>query len=411
MIIPTNIRYNASSLLSGVFFSCLLLTGSSYKLAATPLLLIALFSLPWTIRHKNSLEVKAAICALLSYFVVTALSLVVYGGDLGQLDMPTRVIFAAIIMLFISSYSPSIKVIFYSISLGASIAGGLAIYDFISSGGRAFIDNGYMVIQAGGIASSLALLSIVSLIYAKHTQDRTLVLVSTISIILGLSATLLAGARGAWVLLPLIIVCLFYNYRNYFSFRSKAIGMLSIVAIVAFSYPTIEPRISSMISDIHEYQNNDSRTSSGFRLEMWKSATYSAIDKPIFGQGFDGVKQAKKEQVEKGLVDKSVLNYKRAHNQFFEELQTKGLIGLFVMLAFFGVPLYLLWKKVQTSCSRDEQYFFAVAGVVHITSVIGFSLTQHYLAHHSGILYYTIGTAIFFGAAYSKRHKLEVKSS
>ncbi|WP_114634216.1 O-antigen ligase family protein [Vibrio splendidus] len=411
MTISSNIRFNASSLVSGVFFSCLLLTGSSYKLAATPLLLVALFSLPWTIRHKSNPEIKAAICALLGYFVVTALSLIIYGGDLGQLDMPTRVIFAAIIMLFISTTPPSIKIIFHSICLGASIAGVLAIYDFISSGGRAFIDNGYMVIQAGGIASSLALLSIVSLIYAKHTQDRALVLVSMISTILGLSATLLAGARGAWLLLPLIIACLFYYYRNYFSFRSKAISVFSIVAVVIFSYPTIEPRISSMISDIHEYQNNDSQTSSGFRLEMWKSATYSALDKPIFGQGFEGVKQAKKEQVEKGLVDKSVLNYKRAHNQFFEELQTKGLIGLFAMLAFFGIPLYLLWKKVQKSGSRDNQYFFAVAGIVHITSVIGFSLTQHYLAHHSGILYYTIGTAIFFGAAYSNNIKPETITS
>lgn len=411
MTISTNNRYIASSLVSGVFFSCLLLTGSSYKLAATPLLLVALFSLPWTIRHKNSPEVKATICALLSYFVVTALSLIIYGGDLGQLDMPTRVIFAAIIMLFISTSPPSIKVIFYSTCLGASIAGSLAIYDFISSGGRAFIDNGYMVIQAGGIASSLALLSIVSLIYAKHTQDRALVLVSMISIILGLSATLLAGARGAWVLLPLIIACLFYYYRSYFSFRSKAIAIFSIAAVVLFSYPTIEPRISSMISDIHEYQNNDSQTSSGFRLEMWKSATYSALDKPIFGQGFEGVKEAKKEQVKKGLVDKSVLNYKRAHNQFFEELQTKGLIGLAAILAFFGVPLYFLWKKIKLSCVRDDNYFFAIAGIVHITSVIGFSLTQHYMAHHSGILYYTIGTAIFFGATYSNDIKSETTTS
>lgn len=411
MTISTNSRYLASSLLSGLFFSCLLLTGSSYKLAATPLLLVALFCLPWTTRQQYTLEIKTAICALTGYFIVTALSLIIYGGDLGQLDMPSRVIFASMIMLFIATIPPSIKVLFFSICLGASIAGIVAIYHCMTFGGRAFFGHGYMVIQAGGIASSLALLSVVALIYSKHTKDRALTAVSTISIILGLLATLLSGARGAWVLLPLIIISLFYIYRGYFSFRSKALVILSAITIMVLSYPTIGPRINSMVSDIHGYKNNNSQTSSGFRLEMWKSATYSALDKPIFGQGFEGVKQAKKEQVEKGLVNKSVLNNKRAHNQFFEELQTKGLIGLFTMLAFFGVPLYLLWKKVQTSCSRDSQYFFAVAGIVHIISVIGFSLTQHYLAHHSGILYYSIGSAIFFGSAYSKRNELEVKSS
>ncbi|OCH52770.1 O-antigen ligase [Vibrio sp. ZF57] len=410
MTISTNNRYIVSSLVSGIFFSCLLVTGSSYKLAATPLLLVALFSLPWTIRYKTSPQVNAAICALLGYFLVTALSLAVYGGDLGQLDMPTRVIFATIIMRFVSMTPPSIKVVFYSVCIGASIAGILAIYHYATVGGRAFFRNGYMVIQAGGIASSLALLSIVSLIYAKHIQDRVLIIVSTVSITLGLAATLLSGARGALVLLPFILMSLLYTYRSYFSFRSKAIVILSAITVITLSYPTIGPRINSIFSDLQDYQNNDSRTSSGYRLEMWKSAVYSAIDKPILGQGFEGVRKAKKEQIEKGLVDKSVLKFKRAHNQFFEELQTKGLIGLVAIFAFFGVPLYLLWKLVISSKSKDNSYFFALAGIVHITSVIGFSLTQHYLAHHSGILFYSIGTAIFLGAAYSQKHQPEATS-
>ncbi|WP_299686084.1 O-antigen ligase [uncultured Vibrio sp.] len=372
---------------------------------------MALFSLPWTLRHKASPQIKAATCALLGYFLVTGLSLVVHGGDLGQLDMPTRVIFAAIIMRFVSMTPPSIKAIFYAVCIGASIAGVLAIHHYMTIGGRAFFGNGYMVIQAGGIASSLALLSTVALIYAKHVQDRVLIITATVSITLGLAATLLSGARGGWVLLPFILAGLLYTYRSYFSLRSKTIAIVSAMAVIALSYPTIEPRISAMVSDIQDYQNNDSRTSSGYRLEMWKSAVYSAIDKPILGQGFNGVKEAQQEQIEKGLVDKSVLNFKRAHNQFFEELQTKGLVGLAIMLSFFGVPLYLLWKKVQSSTARDDQYFIAVAGIVHITSVIGFSLTQHYLAHHSGIIFYSIGTAIFFAAAYSTTDNSEAKPS
>ncbi|MBW3697592.1 O-antigen ligase family protein [Vibrio sp. T187] len=405
MTIFSNNRYIISSLVSGIFFSCLLFTGSSYKIAAIPLLLVALFSLPWTVRYRVTSETGLTIFALLGYFLITALSLLIYGGDLGQLDMPSRVILAAIVILYVTHTPPSIDIVFYFICLGASLAGVMAIYHYLTVGGRAFYGNGYMVIQAGGIASSLALLSIVAVIYAKHIDDRVLVAVSTVSAILGLLATFLTGARGSWVLIPVIIVSLSYIYRHYFSFRSKAIAILSATIIIALSYSTIEPRISSMLSDIHSYQNNNSKTSSGFRLEMWKSAAYSAIDKPIFGQGFDGVKNAKKEQVEKGLVDKSVLDYKRAHNQFFEELQTKGLTGLITMFAFFGVPAYFLWKKIKQSPSRDDNYFFAVAGVVHIVSVVGFSLTQHYLAHHSGILFYSIGTAIFFGAAYSKNNK------
>ncbi|NOI91192.1 O-antigen ligase family protein [Vibrio splendidus] len=407
MTILTNNRYLVSSIVSGFFFSFLLLTGYSYKFSTLPLVLVALFTLPWTFKSSNCIYIKYTTGAMLGYFLVTLLSLIINGGDLGQLDMPSRVIFAVVVMLYIANSPPSIKFIFYSICLGASIAGTLAIYHYVTTGERAFYENGYMVIQAGGIASSLSLLSIVALIYAKQNKELLLVTMSSVSIILGLSATLLAGSRGAWILPPFIIIYLFYTYKDSFSFRSKVIAILSITATIIFISPTIKPRIDAMLSDIHRYQNSYSETSSGARLEMWKSATYSALDKPIFGQGFDGVKRAKKAQIEKGLVDKQVLKSKRAHNQFFEELQTKGLIGLFTMFAFFGVPLYLLWKKVSTSRSRNNQYFFAVAGIVHITSVIGFSLTQHYLAHHSGILFYSIGTAIFFGAAYSKHNEHE----
>ena len=123
---------------------------------------------------------------------------------------------------------------------------------------------------------------------------------------------------------------------------------------------------------------------------MWKSAVYSAYDKPIFGQGFDGVKDAKRQQVSEGLVDKVVLRYNRAHNQFFEELQTKGLIGVVTLLFFFGTPLILLVKKYRSSSRDCAVYYLSLMGIVHILSVIGFSMTQHYLAHHSGIcLLYT----------------------
>ncbi|WP_117235667.1 O-antigen ligase family protein [Vibrio maerlii] len=411
MIISTNNRYIVSSLVTGIFFSFLLITGSSYKFAATPLVLVALFSLPWTLRHKSSPQIKAATCALLGYFLVTVLSLVVHGGDLGQLDMPTRVIFAAIIMLFIANIPPHIKVVFYSICLGSSIAGVLAIYHYMTVGERAFFGNGYMVIQAGGIAASLATLSIVALIYAKSAKNKLLVAISTIGATLGLSATLLSGARGAWVLTPFIVIFLFYIYRGYFSQRSKTLAIFATMAIMFFSYPTVEPRVNSMFSELHEYRKNDVNTSSGIRLELWKSATYSAIDKPIFGQGFDGIEHAKREQISKGLVDKRVLGSTRAHNQFFEELQAKGLIGLITILGFFGLPLYLLLEKARSSLTKDSHYFFAVAGIVHITSVIGFCLTQHFLAHHSGILFYSIGTAIFFGGAYSKNNNSEGSSS
>ncbi|WP_261903444.1 O-antigen ligase family protein [Vibrio fortis] len=390
-----------SSLLFGCFFTLLLVTGDSYKLAAIPLAMLALLTIPITIKSFKSKYIRASSISLLGYFIVTLLSFLFYGGDASNLDMPSRVVLASCVMALAYTYPPSIRVLMFSICFGAISAGVISVYQYLDTGERALIDNGYMVIQAGGIAAALSVLSIVVFIYTMQHRDKVLQITSIAAIALGFTAVLLSGARGAWLPLPFIVLFLIVHHRKMFSKRAKLYSIIMVSVIVAFSYTSIQSRIESTVSEINNYQHNDARGSSGARLEMWKSALYSGIDKPIFGQGFSGVKEAKKLQVSEGLVDKVVLHYNRAHNQFFEELQTKGLIGVTIILLFFGTPLILLAKKYRNSPKDSNTYYLSLMGIVHILSVIGFSMTQHYLAHHSGIIFYSFGVAIFVGMSFS----------
>ncbi|MDK9737755.1 O-antigen ligase family protein [Vibrio sp. D404a] len=391
-----------TTLLSGCFFSLLLINGDSYKLAAIPLALFALFALPKTRKSICAAPIKLAQLALFSYFAVTAISLVINGGELSQLDMPSRVILASFIMALIYCYPPSLQTTLYSICLGASIAGIIAIHQFISTGGRALSESeGYMVIQAGGIASGLSMLAIVVYLFSLQVKNKLLQVSSILATMLGLCATLLSGARGAWLLIPFIVLGLFIFHRHMFSQKAKWGSLIALVVVVIFSYPNIAPRVNLVINDLKQYQNDDATTSSGVRLEMWKSALYSGFDKPVFGQGFDGVQAAKEKQVSEGLVDKAVLGYSRAHNQLFEELQTKGLIGVTTLLFFFGAPFVVLVRKLRSLPQDDPRYYLSLMGIVHITSVIGSSITQHYLSHNSGIIFYSVGVAIFVGMVFS----------
>jgi O-antigen ligase len=308
---------------------------NSYKLAAFPLAILALLSLPKTINAFQFKKIRTSAMALLSYFIVSALSVIINGGDASNLDMPSRVIIASCILCLVYSYPPSVRFLMFSICVGAISSGVVAIYQSIDSGGRAFIHHGYMVIQAGGIASALSVLSIVTFLYAVHHRDKTLQIAAVGAVIFSLIAVLLSGARGSWVPLPFILLGLFIYHRNMLSMRTKLYSVVTLCLIIAFSYSNIKPRLESAVDEVISYQNDNAATSSGARLEMWKSSLYSGLDKPIFGQGFDGVIEAKKTQVSEGLVDKIVLKYNRAHNQFFEELQTKGLIGLATILFFF----------------------------------------------------------------------------
>ncbi|ODS09925.1 O-antigen ligase family protein [Vibrio scophthalmi] len=398
-----------STFLCAFFFLGLLITPDSYKLSSIPIALISLVGLYKTRTAWKNKPIAIIGVSLISYFLISALSLAIYGGDISQLDMPSRVIIAGCILAYIVSYPPSARGVFLGISISAIVSSSIALVQMYSNGGRALDGIGYMIIQAGGIASSLCVLSTVALLYAKANKDKPLILLAMIGFISALTLTFLSGVRGAWVLTPFIIVALLLRYQYLFSKRSKCLGVIAVLFIAVLSYPAVKPRVVRVVSDISNYTNDNARTSIGGRLDMWKSAFYSAQEKPIFGQGFDGIRPAKERQIEQGLVDKVVLTHNRAHNQFLEELQTKGLIGFTVLACFFGLPLWLLWKRWTRLSMDDDRHFFALAGMTHITAIVGYCLTQHYLAHHSGILLYSIGMAIFAGAAFSKQPLKQVE--
>ncbi|KII81197.1 O-antigen ligase family protein [Vibrio renipiscarius] len=411
MLTKKSITSTLSTFLCTFFFSCILVSSSSYKYAFIPLALIAMVALYKTMPALKNSNIVMISTAMVAYFLISALSLFIYGGDISQLDMPSRSILGVVILLYVTQYPPKTKWLFWGVAIGTNLAGLVAIYHYFLLGGRALNGVGHMIIQAGGIACSLSLLSIVAFFYAKSINDQALTISAAIGVILGLTTTLLSGVRGAWVPLPFILIALLWVHRKQFSNRSRWVALFSTLICLTFAYPNVKVRIDSFASDLQKYKAENSNSSSGARIEMWKSALYSAKENPIFGQGFDGVKIAKERQIKQGIVAPIALKYNRAHNQFFEELQTKGGIGLAVILSFFGVPLFLFLKKIRTLNMYNDRYYLALAGAVHVTAVIGFSLTQHYLAHHSGIIFFTVGVAIFAGAVFSSNNNSRVHSS
>jgi O-antigen ligase len=180
---------------------------------------------------------------------------------------------------------------------------------------------------------------------------------------------------------------------------------------LALVYPQISSRVNIAYSDITSYTDKaiDTKkrtdTSVGTRFELWKSASYSFLDKPILGQGFgDNLNQAKMTQVKKGLVAPVVLGYTRAHNQFFEDLQKKGILGLIILVALFLVPLSVFRKCYRDQSLDTESRYFALMGQCHVIAMMGYCLTQHYLNHHSGIVFYVTGTAIFASLCIASGH-------
>lgn len=393
-----------TTVLCCIFFSLITITTNSYSIAPISLAIIGLILLHKTMHRYREVDIKYVSIALSSYFILTLISFFVYGGSGSQLDMPSRTVLASLVLCLLTVYKPRIKPILISILIGGIISGLIALHHSYYIEGRAFSRSmGYMSIQISGIIASISLFSVVLFFYFLKDNDKICYRLSYIAFTLGFSAQLLTGSRGAWVLTPLILISILWFHRRYIN---KKVGLSLIIALIiagTLGSPQVIPRVEAIKRDISYYQDNDSATSSGARLEMWKSAIYSTLEKPIFGQGFDGVAMAKERQVKAGLVDPVVLKFSRAHNQFFEDLQTKGFIGLGVLLLMFLYPLFYFLNALAKSEKYSLIYTLSLLGGIHVISIMGYSLTQHYLSHHSGVLFYSFGTVIFFALIHNLR--------
>lgn len=387
-----------SSTLIFLFSATLLLSGKSYSYIAFILCLVSLLVLPITLKHKLPSDFYKIGLALSGYFFVTALSIYWNGGKTSNMDIPSRTIIILPALIFLLSYPPKKEWVFKGILVGSFLSGLIALYHSQILHIRPFFDFSYMVIQSGDMAMSLGVFSLlISLHYFKEKNKR-LAFFALICAILGILASLLSGARGGWLLTPFVLLG-FLIINRYLISKKIAISMLFFsIVIGAFSYHTVASRVDLVFSDVNQFSEKDNaNTSTGVRIELWKSGVYAFADKPIFGIGYHNRQSFNQELVDNNLVDPIVLQFGRLHNSFIEELSIKGIIGLTALMVFFLVPIYFFLRR-----GNLKHDVFAQLGVAHITLVMGYCLTQNYINHHSGMLQYLMFIIIFYAMFYNE---------
>lgn len=385
-----------AALLPALFFATLTLTPDSYSFAALLIALLSLILVPKTFRATLQPYCKTLSVSLLLFWLLYLFSFLYHGDPVSSIDLPSRTLLAMFSLWFFLTYPPRLSWIMFGISLGAISSGISAIIQTYGLNLRAFSHSGYMVIQIGGICAWLAALSTVSVIYFHNRSNKLGISLALAGTGLALAASLLSGARGSWVPTPFVLIAILWVARYYINRRMLVSLLVVWSTALAISAPQINHRVNAVVSDLSKYESKNAVSSSGIRLELWQSALYAAAERPLTGFGHDGLSEVKQSQVAQGLVDKVVIDFSRAHNQFLEELQTKGIIGLAGIILVLGIPFFVFTTRLFSARATENPalFFASMMGCVHILMVAGFCLTQHYLNHHSGILMYSFGTAI-----------------
>lgn len=388
-----------------LFFLSIFIVKGGYNVAPALLMLISLGYSIYVLTKKSLLNLskvdKWLIYSYLFYFLTFVLSLCINGGKMRDLDTASRVVFLIPVLLLLLKYPIKTCVLSYSIPLGSIISLCVALYDKFILNLRPEQNPRIMHIQGGDISMSLGILSLIIALYAHQKKDVKLTALSVIGGLCGIVGSLLSTARGGWVALPVLLIVILYIYRHSLSkrFFLTFFGIIAIASVGISQMPNnrIMERINVAQKDIQLYlDNHDGNTSLGARFEMWKSALEMAKEKPFFGWGIQGATEKRKQETEEKIATGNIGQFTHAHNQYLDDLSKRGIVGLLALLAVLFIPLCTFMKNLKTA--NNEIKLIATLGVAHILSVMIYGLSQGFLVHNSGTIFYFFLTIVFYTA-------------
>ena len=142
--------------------------------------------------------------------------------------------------------------------------------------------------------------------------------------------------------------------------------------------------------------NHDGNTSLGLVLKcgkvrlQWQKKSLCLVG--VFKVRQKNVSKKQKKKIATGNIGQ----FTHAHNQYLDDLSKRGIIGLLALLAVLFIPLRAFMKKLNTT--NDEVKLIATLGVAHILSVMIYGLSQGFLVHNSGTIFYFFLTIVFYTA-------------
>ncbi|MGE8318063.1 MAG: O-antigen ligase family protein [Comamonas sp.] len=236
----------------------------------------------------------------------------------------------------------------------------------------------------------------------------------------GVVAVLLSDTRGAWIMAPLVLGLGAVLLWRCGLRRQVLAGLACLVVVVGalglLRGADIERRYDLAMNEVSQYeQAGHANTSVGQRLAHWKLAWDMGWERPLTGWGMEGYRQEKARRAAAGSVDPFVLNFDHAHNELLDQFAKRGLVGVALMLLFYGVPIAIFWPTRRRMLACDHQpmdrqiLFLRVLGVMLPVSYAGFGLTQVFFAHNSGHLFYVYLLVVLLGALMGREKALHAR--
>lgn len=375
-------------------FGALALTLSSgYTYGPVLLLLPALVYIwvrPYPVLNSHD---KMLIAALFIYFAVGCAVNLAHGLPSNAYDNVSRFLLAIPVLLLLLRFPAKPVFLWSGIALGALGAAVVAILDlYVQGEDRAAGHNNS--IQFGDIAMLFACLLLAGFFWAKRYSTGMMILF-VLAIMGGVLASLLSGARGGWLALP--IIAIFFYLSNDFRQHKKSLFMLvvffissAILFYVVQKTGFVNLRIQEGLSDIQQFTGvQNANTSLGIRFTLWQSGFSLVAQHPLLGWG--SVANYVNITGDSAVVFQ---RFNHFHNEILDALVKRGLVGGVALLVIYGVPALLFYRQLKHASEIAKP--FAQAGLSLVLASVVFGLTQSFFSHSSGVMVYAFMLVILW---------------
>lgn len=255
------------------------------------------------------------------------------------------------------------------LSLGASVTS-----DFLALGEAKFRDGAFRAqatfehpIMLSSAMGALLILSIWKLFESSRTQNRGGVALALLGAAISLGGSWASGSRTSAIALAVISVVVLLRIILGRYGRAGLVYILYAIVVgnlFYWLYVAIAGESENILLSLVRGRTYEEAMSSELRLIMWQKALYLLDGSPLFGYGPGAEILASVQVGEVTTID----------NSYIALMVSRGLIGLFLFLAFFGGAVYsAAVEYFSTTDVGRQELVLLVIGTILSTLAIQFA--------------------------------------
>ncbi len=306
--------------------------------------------------------------------------------------LPLWPLLAAVLLVALRAFTPAPRMLWLAVSCGAVGAGSIAVYERLVLG-KARANNSMNAIPFGNLSlllGGLALLGALWLVRHREVRHPVLLAGALLAGMAGMLGSLLSGTRGGWVAAPLLLLLVYRAARPLVPHRALhglAAAIAALLLVVALLPQSgVVNRVQQAVGYAQQYWQGEARSNSvGLRLDMWRAGGALFLERPWVGWGEGGLQQRRDEQVAAGGLHPNIRRYDQLHSELIDTAARRGTLGLATLLALYGVPLVLFWRRLNAPRIDPGVRLLGAAGVMVVVAFIDFGLTQSMLRDARGL--------------------------